>query len=170
MKKYLMMIIGFIFVGCVKLPEGVEPVKNFEIDRYLGTWYEVARLDHIFEKGMSNVSAEYIKEGDKIKVINRGYFERKKEWREAIGKAYFVDKSDVGFLKVSFFGPFYGSYIINELDEDYQYALISGPNKGYLWILSRSKSLPKDIMDKLVGKASKLGFDTETLIYVEQDK
>jgi apolipoprotein D and lipocalin family protein len=103
--------------SCTGTPEGVEVVTDFELDRYLGTWYEIARLDHSFERGLSNVTANYsMRDDGGVKVVNRGFNTEKSEWDEATGKAYFVGESDIGQLKVSFFGPFYGGYNIVELD------------------------------------------------------
>jgi apolipoprotein D and lipocalin family protein len=151
------------------VPDGVPTVKGFELDRYLGTWYEIARLDHRFERGMSNITATYsMREDGGVSVLNRGYKVAKGEWDEATGKAYFVGDTDVGELKVSFFGPFYGGYNIVELDkDDYQYALVAGPDRSYLWILARSPELGPDVMSALVGKAKELGFPTDELIYVD---
>ena len=176
MKNILKTVVGgtlvlltLFFTGCTGIPESVEPVKNFELDRYLGKWYEIARLDHSFERGLSQVTAEYTMRSDGgVKVINRGYSVEKGRWKEAEGKAYFVNDTDIGHLKVSFFGPFYGAYVIFELDqENYQYALVSGPDKSYLWLLARSPILEQKIQDKLIAKAAALGFDTSKLIYVE---
>ena len=101
--------------------------------------------------------------------MNRGYSEEKQEWKQAVGKAYFVKGTDLGYLKVSFFGPFYGSYIIFELDQtDYQYSLVSGPDKSYLWILARSPAINDSTRDFLIAKAAALGFDTKQLIFVAQ--
>ncbi len=155
--------------GCTGVPDGVQVVTGFELDRYLGTWFEVARLDHRFERGTSNVAANYSMRHDGgVNVVNRGYKVAKGEWDEATGKAYFVGDADVGQLKVSFFGPFYGGYNIVELDkEDYQYALIAGPDRGYLWILARSPKLDLRVLSALVYKAENLGFPTDELIYVD---
>ena len=174
MHTYLHRITLFVFfflslTGCTGKPSNVEPVDNFDLDRYLGKWYEIARLDHSFERGLSKVTAEYsLRDDGGVRVINRGYSNTKGEWNEAEGKAYFVENNDTGFLKVSFFGPFYGSYIIFELDhEDYQYSLISGPDESYLWILARTPDIDQSITDKLVSKAASSGFDTEKLIFVD---
>jgi apolipoprotein D and lipocalin family protein len=155
--------------GCTGVPDGVQTVVGFELDRYLGTWYEVARLDHSFERGMSHVTANYsIRDDGGVSVVNRGYKVAPGEWDEATGKAYFVGDADVGQLKVSFFGPFYGAYNILELDKDnYQYALVAGPDRGYLWILARSPKLDQDVMSALVNKATSLDFPTDELIYVD---
>jgi apolipoprotein D and lipocalin family protein len=144
-------------------------VKGFAIDRYLGRWHEIARLDHRFERGLEQVTATYALNPDgTVSVLNKGYSPAKGEWSEADGKAKFVGAQDVGALKVSFFGPFYGAYNVIDLDPEYQHALVVGPNRSYLWILARSPSLPADVVERLVGKAKALGFDTSTLIYVRQ--
>lgn len=155
--------------GCAGAPDGIEVVTEFELDRYLGTWYEVARLDHRFERGMTNVTANYsMRDDGGVRVLNRGFKTKKGEWDEAEGKAYFVGNSDVGQLKVSFFGPFYGGYNIVELDqEDYQYALVAGPDRDYLWILSRTPELNPETLDALVDKARSLDFPTDELIFVD---
>jgi len=156
--------------GCAGAPDGVEVVAEFELSRYLGTWYEIARLDHSFERGMSRVTANYsLRDDGGVTVVNRGYKLSKQEWEDATGKAYFVGAPDMGQLKVSFFGPFYGGYNIIELDKDgYQYALVAGPNRSYLWILARSPELDQETLDALVDKARNLNFPTDELIYVDQ--
>ncbi len=154
--------------ACTGVPDGLTPVEGFELDRYLGTWYEIARLDHRFERGLSEVTATYEAGAPgTVKVINRGFDTDKGEWDDIVGKAKFVDAEDVGRLKVSFFGPFYGAYNIIELGEDYDYAMVSGPNRSYLWILARSPDLPAETRDRLVSRAADLGFDTAGLIFVE---
>jgi len=157
--------------GCTGVPEGVDVVENFEADRYLGTWYEIARLDHRFERGLSNVTATYsLRDDGGLLVVNRGFSAADDQWDEAVGKAYFTVEPGIGRLKVSFFGPFYGGYNIIELDQDnYQYSMVTGPNRSYLWILARSPDLDRDIIDQLVSKAAKLGFATDELIFVEHD-
>ncbi|WP_051687258.1 lipocalin family protein [Microbulbifer sp. HZ11] len=155
--------------ACTGVPDGVEPVEDFEINRYLGTWYEIARLDHSFERGLSQVTAQYsLREDGGVKVVNRGFDAENAKWQEAEGKAYFVDAPNVGHLKVSFFGPFYGSYIVFELDEDYRYSMVSGPDRSYLWLLSRTPTVPDAVLQRYVRRARELGFDTEALILVAQ--
>ena len=163
------LMIAFLFTGCVGVPKGVKPVQGFELNRYLGCWYEIARLDHSFERGMSHVTADYsMRQDGGVRVLNRGYSE-KKEWKSAEGKAYFVKTPDQGHLKVSFFGPFYGSYVIFELDQKaYQYALISGPNKSYLWILARKPEIDLDLKKRLISEAADLGFETARLVFPDQ--
>ncbi|MBD3792191.1 MAG: lipocalin family protein [Campylobacterales bacterium] len=166
--KYLSIILLFIFTGCVETPKHVTPVQNFQLDRYLGTWYEIARLDHSFEKGLEKITATYsLREDGGVKVINRGFDIKDNTWSEAEGKAYFVQNPDTGFLKVSFFGPFYGSYIV--MDTDYEtYTMISGPDHSYFWILSRTPALDEAIKSRLITKAKEAGFDTDKLIYPDQ--
>lgn len=154
----------------VNTPKGVDPVTDFDADRYLGKWYEIARMDHRFERGMSRVSAEYRKRDDGgIRVINRGYKDAENQWKEAEGKAYFVKGSDTGFLKVSFFGPFYGAYVVFALDQaQYQYALVAGDDRSYLWLLSRTPTISDELRQLLLYEAAARGFETDQLIWVDQ--
>ena len=155
-------------VGCTGVPKGLEPVSDFDANRYLGKWYEIARLDHSFERNLSNVSAEYVRE-DKgyIGVLNRGYDENSGKWKQIKGKARFIGEESVGSLKVSFFGPFYGGYHVIALDkEDYNYAMVAGPSRSYLWILSRTTFLDPNIYSGLIRKAAEMGFNTDELIKV----
>lgn len=172
LKKLFLLLMVLPLGGCLGMPEKVTPVKDFELQRYLGTWYEIARLDHSFERGLSEVTAEYsLRDDGGVKVINRGFDTADKEWQEAEGKAYFVTEKNKGYLKVSFFGPFYGSYVIFELDrENYQYAFISGPDTDYLWLLARSPSVPGPVIDKFIALATEKGFDTGKLIFVEHQR
>jgi apolipoprotein D and lipocalin family protein len=171
LKNIFLLINLFFLNGCMGMPDSVQPITGFELDRYLGKWYEIARLDHSFEKGLSQVTAEYSMRTDGgVLVVNRGFSESKNEWKEAEGKAYFVNSVSEGYLKVSFFGPFYGSYVIFELDhENYQYAFISGPNTKYLWLLSRTPSVGQDVIDKFIEMSNSRGFDTDSLIFVQHN-
>lgn len=156
--------------GCTGVPDGVEPVRDFELPRYLGTWYEIARLDHRFERGLSRVTATYSsREDGGVKVVNRGYDAESERWEEAVGRAYFIEAPNVGRLKVSFFGPFYGGYNVIALDDDYQWSLVAGPSRDYLWILARSPELPDDTVAELVARARALDFPTEALIFVNHE-
>ena len=170
MKKLFFLIALLILAGCYSAPAGIQPVDSFELNRYLGKWYEIARLDHSFERGLEQVTAEYsMREDGGVRVINRGFSVADNEWSQAEGKAYFVGGSDTGHLKVSFFGPFYGSYIIFGLDkEHYEYSFVSGPDRSYLWLLARRPQVSKEVMEEFIAKASALGFDTDALIYVRQ--
>ncbi|GAA0793259.1 lipocalin family protein [Marinobacterium sediminicola] len=169
MRPFFLGLMLLTLTACTSLPDRVEPVKNFELSRYLGTWYEIARLDHSFERGLSQVQAQYsLRDDGGVSVINRGYDAAKGEWREAEGKAYFVEDSNTGYLKVSFFGPFYGAYVIMALDhEAYQYSLVSGPDRDYLWILSRTPEMAADTLDRLITQAREAGYPVDELIVVE---
>jgi apolipoprotein D and lipocalin family protein len=160
----------FLLAGCMGYPETLSPVGNFEIDRYLGRWYEIARLDHSFERGLVQVSADYaLREDGGVSVTNRGFSREKNTWNEAVGKAYFVNEPDEGYLKVSFFGPFYSSYVIFEMDqEEYEYAFVSGANNSYLWLLARTPRVSEGVKKRFVDTAQKRGFAVEELIWVEQ--
>jgi len=155
MKKLFLMATFLLLGGCTGMPESVTPVSGFSVDKYLGKWYEVARLDHSFERGLNNVSAEYsLKDDGGVTVVNRGFSIEDNEWSEAQGKAYFVDSSDQGYLKVSFFGPFYGSYVIFDLDKvDYQYAFVSGPDTSYLWLLSRTPDISPELKARFIKES-----------------
>ena len=163
--------LALLLAGCTGMPEGVAPVDDFELDRYLGKWYEIARLDHPFERGLSRVTAEYsMRDDGGVRVVNRGFSVDKGEWDEAEGKAFFVESSDQAYLKVSFFGPFYGSYVVFELDkENYQYAFISGPNTSYLWLLARTPTVSVEVVQHFIERSEALGFDTGSLILVDQE-
>ena len=166
----LVIIVGL--AGCAGTPSEVDPVTGFQVDRYAGKWYEIARLDHPFEHGLSNVTAHYSlrKDGD-IRVINRGYNTSEGRWKEAEGRAKFIAGPDVGSLGVSFFGPFYSGYNIIDLDRgSYRYALVAGNDRDYLWILSRSPELDTDMKARLLEKAESLGFAVDELIFVPHDR
>jgi apolipoprotein D and lipocalin family protein len=169
-RALLLCLAALALSACAGIPEGVKPVHGLDVERYLGTWYEVARLDHRFERGLSRVTATYTRRDDGgIDLINRGYDAEAGEWREADGKAYFVGEPDVGHLKVSFFGPFYGYYIVFELDPDYRHAFIAGYSTDYLWLLARDPDVGDDVVARFEARAAELGFDTDALIYVAHD-
>lgn len=170
MKNVLIILASLVLFGCLGMPEKVTPVQNFDLERYLGKWYEIARLDHSFERGLKQVTAEYsLRKDGGVSVVNRGFLADEEEWKEAEGKAYFVGDPEEGYLKVSFFGPFYGSYVIFGLDQEkYQYAFISGPDLSYLWLLSRKPVLEPEIIARFTREANRLGFNTDKLIFVEQ--
>ncbi|MBB5020789.1 lipocalin family protein [Desulfurispira natronophila] len=176
MKDLALRWISFPFIamlsllGCTGVPKGAVVVDDFELESYLGTWYEIARFDHSFERGLDNVRARYeLREDGGIDVVNRGYKRDEGRWKEARGKAYFHGKSHVGRLKVSFFGPFYSSYNIIALDEHYQYAMIAGPSHKYFWILAREPQLPKETLQQLQEQAILMGFNMDQLIMVRHD-
>jgi len=171
-------LIGFLsgllgsLAGCSSIPKGLEPVKGFELERYLGTWYEIARLDHSFEQDLSHVTASYsLRPDGKIEVLNRGFNAKKDKWVQARAMAVFSGDENVGSLKVTFFWPFAGGYNILALDrENYQYAMVCGNSRKYLWILAYRPQMEKDQLDELLRQAEKWGFQTENLIYPVQEQ
>ena len=160
-----------LIVGCTGIPDGLQPVADFELERYLGKWYEIARLDHSFERNLSQVTADYsLRKDGGVEVVNQGFNQKSGKWEMITGKAFFIGKENVGSLKVSFFGPFYGGYHVVALDQkDYSYAMVAGPSRSYLWILSRNKTLDSTILEEIVGKAKQWGFETDKLIYVDHN-
>ena len=165
--RYLWIAVCYFLSGCLAVPDGIEPVDNFELNRYLGDWYEIARLDHSFERGLEAVKADYsLRDDGGIRVINSGRDSKSQVAQQAEGRAYFVEEPNLGHLKVSFFGPFFGSYVIFELDENYQYAFIAGNNRDYLWLLARTPEVSEELIDQFISRASLLGFDTSQLIFV----
>lgn len=156
--------------GCLGIPNGVAPVNNFELDAYLGTWHEVARLDHRFERNLQQVTATYaLRDDGGVSVLNRGWNSRSEQWEQAQGRAYFVGDSSVGHLKVSFFGPFYGSYVVFEKDaRSAEYAFVSGPNHSYLWLLSRTPQVSVVTAARFQSEAKRLGFPVNELIWLNQ--
>ena len=173
--RILALLVSFLLTACMGVPDNVKVVERVNASRYLGTWYEIARLNQSFERGLEKITATYsLKDDGGIKVLNRGYNIKAKEWKEAEGKAYFVDapnadKTNTGKLKVSFFGPFYGAYNIIALDANYQHVMICGPDKTYLWILSRTPRLAEPIKQDLIAQANALGFATDKLIDVKHN-
>lgn len=168
-RRYLLLLMLTLVSACTSAPQGISPVSGFSLERYVGRWYEIARLDHSFERGLSHIQANYsLRQDGGVRVINRGWDQDKGEWREAEGRAYFVEDSQTGHLKVSFFGPFYGAYVVFELDhEGYQYALVSGPDRNYLWLLARRPDLPPEVVQHLLDKAQDAGFAIDELIWVD---
>ena len=169
--KIFSIIVAFLcLVSCAGIPAGIEPVTDFKLERYAGKWYEIARLDHRFERGLEKVTAEYSINADgTVRVENRGFSTKNNEWKNAVGRAKFAGSSNIGHLKVSFFGPFYGSYVVFELDRDrYQYSFVTG-SENTLWLLSRNPKVSEEIRAKFVNAAKKAGYNTEELIFVNQD-
>ncbi len=153
-----------------RIPEGASPVKRFDPNRYLGKWYEIARLDFKHEKGLTNTTADYsLNDYSTIRVVNRGFDTRKNGWKEAVGKAKFVNTQDEGRLKVSFFGPFYSGYNVIALDPDYQYAMVAGESLKYLWLLSRDTTMPENVKSEYLKQAKALGYDTDELVWVSHE-
>ena len=157
--------------SCATIPEGVVAVKSFDKEKYLGKWYEIARFDFKFERGLNNTTAEYsLNNNGTIRVDNKGYNIKKAKWQQAIGKAKFVRADTIAMLKVSFFRPFYSGYNVIAIDPDYQYALIAGSSLHYLWILSRERSIPFEIKNKYLKIAEKAGYTTSDLLWIEHTK
>lgn len=168
MPRLLTLCLAVLLASCSYLPpKGIEPVSPFDLQRYLGQWYEIARLDHSFERGLSDVGATYsLNEDGSVKVLNRGYDAARGQWKDAIGRAVFTGDSNTAALKVSFFGPFYGGYNVIALDPDYRWSMVMGPDRSYLWILSRDKQLSESVRTLLLEKARAAGVDTDKLIWV----
>ncbi|UCV12475.1 lipocalin family protein [Dechloromonas denitrificans] len=169
---FFALLLPLLLSACsTSVPSGLHPITPFELNRYLGQWYEIARLDHSFERGMSDVNATYqLLDDGSVKVINRGYNTQRQAWKEAIGRALFIGDPATASLKVSFFGPFYGGYHVIALDPDYRWSLVAGPDRDYLWILARDKTLPVEVREQLLSQAKALGFATDKLIWVEQTR
>ena len=152
-----------------RVPQGIQPV-DFDVDRYAGHWYEVARIDHIFEKGLVRTSANYSRNADgTLTVLNRGFNPERHQWKESVGKARFVGAPTQAALKVSFFGPFYGGYNVVAPHPQYQWAMVVGASLDYFWILSRTPTLAQDVKDKLMAQARALGVDEQKVLWVLQD-
>jgi len=170
MQKLTFFLFALLLSGCGQKPEGAKTITDFNLQKYTGLWYEIARLDHRFERGLSKVTAEYaVRTDGKIAVHNKGYNDKEGKWESATGKARPASEPNIGELEVSFFGPFYSGYNIIALDSDYQYALVAGENLKYLWILARQPSIPDDIRSRYLEIAKKVGYKVAELIWVKQN-
>ncbi len=177
MKKRLLITGGIFALAAVvillkskrTIPKGVKAVGNFDQLKYLGKWFEIARLDHRFEKNQTYVTAQYDLNADgSIKVTNSGFDTKKNRERSVVGKARFVKDEHTGMLEVSFFGPFYSGYNIIAIDKDYKYALVAGKTRDYLWLLSRAGTMPKSVINNYLKIAEKAGYDTSKLVWTPQ--
>jgi apolipoprotein D and lipocalin family protein len=147
-----------------EIPEGATAVEPFDIDRYMGKWLEIARLPNKIEKDIKNLTEEYAFDDDgAITVVTRGYNFKKNKWTEVTGKIKPAGSINVGMLQVSYLRPFYAAYNVLDVDDDYQYALVSGSGLDYLWILSRTTTVPMDIRNRFLQKAAEFGFDVGML-------
>ena len=166
MKKIMTLsVLLCLLVGCSKPTVDNSVVTNFDLNRYLGDWYEIARYDHRFERGMDHTKASYVLRADgKVDVLNTGIKNVKPT--EAKGVAKLTDEP--GRLRVSFWGPFYSDYRVMLLDDDYQYALVGSGSDDYLWILSRTPEIPDDAKSRILAESQRRGYDTDKLIWVEQ--
>jgi apolipoprotein D and lipocalin family protein len=154
----------------VQVPPGLKVVTPFNIDKYIGTWYEIARFDFKHEKNLKNVTATYSKNDDgSVKVVNKGYDYIKQKEKVANGKAKFVGAANEGALKVSFFGPFYSGYNVVMMDPAYENVLIFGESTDYIWILSRHKTIPASTKEKMLAKAKEHGYDLNRLVWTAQE-
>ena len=154
-----------LLVGCSKPTVDNSVVTNLDLDRYLGDWYEIARFDHRFERGMEQTRAKYTLRPDgKVDVLNSGVKDGKP--KEAKGVAKLTDTP--ALLRVSFWGPFYSDYRVMLLDDDYQYALVGSGSDDYLWILSRTPQISAETKGKILTEAQRRGYDTSKLIWVNQ--
>jgi apolipoprotein D and lipocalin family protein len=164
-------LVGLVLLkSCKTIPPNAVAVKPFDVEKYLGKWYEIARFDFRFEKNLNNTTANYsLKDDGSIKVVNRGYNYKKGKWKEATGKAKFVSSPDEAKLKVSFFGPFYSGYNVIAIDVDYKYAMVAGKSLDYLWLLSRGKTIPENIKQGFLQKAREVGYQVERLVWVKQE-
>ena len=164
-------VLGTSLFSCAKIPEGAVAVTPFYKEKYLGKWYEIARIDFKYERDLNNTTAEYsINDDGSIKVDNKGYNTKTGEWDQAIGKAKFVGSENVGRLKVAFFASFYSGYNVIAIDDDYQYALVAGQSLKYLWILSRTTTIPEDVKENYLKIAEDIGYDTSDLLWVEHNQ
>jgi apolipoprotein D and lipocalin family protein len=156
--------------GCTGLPSGLTAVRDFDVTRFYGTWYSIMRLDHSFERGMTNVRATYQpREDGTVSVLNRGWNPRTCRWSSISGTARFREGPNVGSFSVRLGAPIEGGLHIIALDtEDYQWALASGPTRGYLWILSRTPTMPDEQRHALMRMARDFGFPVENLVRVDQ--
>lgn len=145
----------------------ITPVEHFDLNRYLGIWHEVARMDHRFERDLTDVTAEYTLQGDgTIRVLNSGIKSKTGKRSQIIGRAKTTPTT--GLLRVSFFWRFYSDYRVMMLDDDYQWALVgAGNSRKYLWILSREAMLPDDVMLRILDEAKRRGYDTAKLIFLK---
>ena len=154
--------------ACTGVPAGVEPVQGFDVQRYAGTWYSIHRLDHSFERNLTNVTARYtVRPDGTVEVVNRGFDRTECAWQEVVGTAKFRGSPEVASLAVTFQWPFAGGYHVFALDPDYRWVMISGPSHGYLWILSREPQLAPEVRDRLVAKAREAGFPVDELQTVD---
>ncbi len=167
MKKFfLMACIASLFGSCdASKKVDNSTVKSVDLNRYLGSWYEVAKFDHSFERGIEYAMAKYtLRDDGKIDVLNTGIKDGRAKDAKGIAKTTDVP----GLLRVSFFGPFYGDYRIMMLDADYQYVLVGGSNEKFLWILSRTPQLDEATKSLILAEAERRGYDTNQLIWVKQ--
>ncbi len=151
------------------VPAGVHPVEPFDLRRYLGRWYEIARIDHAHEAGLSDTSADYsLRPDGRVQMLNRGFDQRRSRWREMRAVAAPVGERDIGHLQVSLVWPLRASHIVFALDDDYQHALVCGPTREHLWLLARTPRIRAITRGALLERARAAGFDIDRLLWVDQ--
>ena len=162
---------AYLFSKKRSIPEHATAVHPFDLQKYLGTWYEIARLEYYWECNLDNVTATYsLREDGLVKVDNKGWNFKREEWEESVGKAKPLDDPHTAMLKVSFFGPFYAGYNVIAIDADYKYALVAGDSLDYMWILSREKTIPENIKQEYLNKAKSIGYEVDKLVWTRQDR
>ena len=166
MKKiFTLSVLLSLLMGCSKQTVDNSVVTDFDLNRFLGSWYEIARFDHNFERGMEQTKAMYVLRDDgKVDVLNTGIKDGKPSEAKGLAKL----TGTAGLLRVSFWGPFYSDYRIMLLDNDYQYALVGSGSDDYLWILSRTPQISDETKTQILTEAQKRGYDTSKLIWVKQ--
>jgi len=170
MRQFMLGMLLLLLVGCTGAPKGIVAVDRFELPRYLGTWYEIARIENRFERGSEQVTAEYsLREDGKVRVFNKGYYPVKKQWKTIEGKAKFAGDPTKGALAVSFFGPFYSGYTVFDLDRvNYSWAMVAGYSRDYFWILARTPQMDPALFSRLLAEAGAKGFDTTRVTRTKQ--
>lgn len=166
----LAIILGELFIRCKSMTRNIKPVSNFEVEKYLGNWYEIARFDFMFEKNMSNVRANYSMNRDgTINVVNSGFDLSSSKMKTKFGRMKFAGDKGTGALKVSFFRPIYSEYNIIALDSQYRHAMVCGNSYDLLWILSRTPAISDDVKREYLSLAQELGFNTDKLVWTVQN-
>lgn len=161
------------FTSCKSgtVPDQIKVITPFDVNKFDGTWYEIARFDFKHEKDLSNVTANYsLNDDGSLKVVNKGYNFVKNKWEEAKGKGKFTSSTDQGSLQVSFFGPFYSGYHVVMMEPDYETALVFGDTTDYIWILSRKKTISETVKQQFLSKAKEAGYDLNRMVWTKHDK
>lgn len=163
---FLYFIAFFFLSGCTSTPTPTLPtVVKIDLERYAGTWIEIARYENRFEKGCAGATAQYSLEKDHVRVINSCYDQNGVKSAQAFGRAYAVEESNNSKLRVSFFRPFYGDYWVVMLGDHYQYSVVGDPYRQYLWILSRSKELTVEDKRTIIDYLPTIGYDPNKLYW-----
>ena len=166
------LVLAFLSLSLKAGPSHVEPLSDFKLESYLGTWHEIARIENSIEEGLSNVTASYyLKKNGTIKVINKGFNDEDGEWEEAEGRAYFNSEENIAHLDVTFFWPFYVDYIVFQFeDSENGYAFVTSDSTDYLWLLAREPTVDEELIERFLKLAKKMNFNTDELIFVSQER